>query len=119
MSERVSVDPVDLRYGGHQLGGWHEEAIDVFHGGFRTVEEAAEAGWVGASARALAERLGGLQASARDVTARLGENSARFVAAAYEFELDDTISGVNLAEPRTEPSAADVTPQVSDRMLNL
>lgn len=118
MSERVSVDPVNLRYGGQQLGGWHDEAIDVFHGGFRTLAEAAEAGWVGASARALAERVGGLQASARDLTARLGENSARFVAAAYKFELDDSISAANLAKPPSD-GQADVAPPVSDRMLNL
>ncbi|WP_152467839.1 hypothetical protein [Gordonia terrae] len=116
MSEKLSVDPADLRYGGHQLGGWHDETTDVLHGGFRTVGEAADAGWVGASARALEEKLGALQSSARNITTRLGDDSARFVAAARRYEVDETILGAEIAGADHKHSPP-VEPQ--GRILNL
>ncbi|GAB87469.1 hypothetical protein RVF83_07525 [Gordonia rubripertincta] len=51
--------------------------------------EAAETGWVGASAKALAEKLETLQASAQSVTARLGQHGAGFVSAANTYDAQD------------------------------
>lgn len=58
--------------------------------------EAAETGWVGASAKALSEKLDALQASARAVTTRLGENANGFVHAASTYDVQDTAAGATL-----------------------
>ncbi|QMU22126.1 hypothetical protein [Gordonia rubripertincta] len=107
MSDKVSVDLVELRYGGHQLSGWHVESSDTFGVGFRRVAEAAETGWVGASAKALSEKLDALQASARAVTIRLGENASGFVHAASTYGVQDAAAGATLVPEKTpEPPLA-------------
>ena len=118
MSDNVSVDLVELRYGGHRLGGWHVESSGTFDGGFRQLAEAAETGWVGASAKALAEKLETLQASAQSVTARLGQHGAGFISAANTYEAQDAEAAAVL-NPREA-----VSPRIHDegdghRPLNL
>ncbi|MCR5980323.1 hypothetical protein GDN83_21715 [Gordonia jinghuaiqii] len=117
MSDKVSVDLVELRYGGHQLGSWHVETSHTFDRGLRRVAEATESGWVGASARALAEKLDTLQASAQTVTARLGANASGFVTAADSFDAHDTEAGAWLNARNATPTSPDDGDE--RRLLNL
>ena len=117
VSEKVSVELVELRYGGHQLGGWHVETSDTFDRGLRRVAEATESGWVGASARALAEKLDTLHASAQTVTARLGSNASGFITAADSFEAHDTEAGARLNPRKATPTSPDDGDE--RRLLNL
>ncbi|WP_353507147.1 WXG100 family type VII secretion target [Gordonia sp. ABSL11-1] len=96
MGEHVKVDPADLRYGAHQLNGWHDDTSRVFESGHEQLGEAAS-GWVGASAAALGEKLDSLRTSATAVTARLGDHSARFSASAITYETEDTSSANSIA----------------------
>ncbi|MGC5258243.1 WXG100 family type VII secretion target [Gordonia sp. DT218] len=97
MGEHVNVDPADLRYGAHQLGGWHDDTAEIFDSGHRRVGEAS-AGWVGASAAALTERLDALRASAEAVTTRLGDHSTKFALSAHKFESQDESSGEAISQ---------------------
>ncbi|AZG47195.1 WXG100 family type VII secretion target [Gordonia insulae] len=112
MGEHVNVDPADLRYGAHQLGGWHDDTARVFDTEHTQIGDAAS-GWVGASAAALGERLDALRTSAEAVTTRLGDHSTKFTLSAHEFESQDDSSGETIS--RVIPTS----PTDSSSHLNL
>jgi WXG100 family type VII secretion target len=95
MSERLKVDPIDLRMSSDHMDMHHCE-LQAAHSAAHGVIEAAHAGWVGASASALQSKMAEWQATITQLCGDIAAHGAAYRAAANGYTRNDTESATAL-----------------------
>lgn len=96
MSDKVRVDPVDLRMSANHLA-MHSEDLRAAHTEADADIEATQAGWVGESAMAMQVKLEEWQQFTARVCADLDIHQANFCSAANAYEVTDADSAGTIA----------------------
>lgn len=88
MTEPLEVDPLDLHLSADHLGVHHAE-LRTAHTAADGDIEAAQAGWVGASAAALQAKLADWQATTEQLCGSIADHEQAFRAAKNQYQAVD------------------------------
>lgn len=91
MADHLGVDPVDLHMSSDHMDMHHAD-LSAAHAAADADIEAAQSGWVGASAAALRAKFAEWQAASQEMQADVAAHGTAFRAAAHGYTTVDTES---------------------------
>lgn len=96
MAEPLRVDPVDLHMSADHMSMHHAD-LRAAHADADSDIEAAQAGWVGASAAALQAKLAEWQATTQHLCGSIADHERAFRAAGNQYQTVDGRSADNIS----------------------
>ncbi len=97
MAKDLTVDPIDLHMSSDHMD-MHRSDLELAHGAANGDIEAAQAGWVGASGRALQAKFAEWQEATTKMTTDIGAHGEAFKTAAQRYAAVDGDSAKDLDE---------------------